>query len=189
MEQNNKMFSNFVRLVGNLCNETNLTNEIFNCKSITVYIQQMKKRIIASMLIALTMAGGLFAETTQTLLINGEKVDKAVSSITFDGDNVVLHFGNETESHDMNLVSMTLDHTSGLNNVNLFEFNGKIVGGVLSVSGLDAGIPIYVYNLGGVAQVSAKADSEGKADIYVENLPGGIYVLQAGNNCVKFVKH
>ena len=148
----------------------------------------MKKRLFASMLFALSMAGGLFAETTQTLLINGEKVDKVVSSISFDGDNVVLHFGNDTESHDMNLVSLSLDHTSGLKNLNVFTFNGKIEGGVLSVSGVDNGTPIYIFNLSGVTQTSATADSNGQATIDINTLPGGVYILKAGNNCVKFVK-
>ena len=148
----------------------------------------MKKRIFASMLFALTMTGALFAKTTQTLLINGEQVDKIVSSITFDGDNVVLHFGNETESYDMNLVSLSLDYITGVDNLQVFTFNGKIEGDILSVSGLEAGVPIYIYNLSGLTQITAKADNNGEAKIDVKSLPGGIYIMQAGNNCVKFVK-
>ena len=134
------------------------------------------------------MAGSLLAETTQTLLINGEQVDKVVSSITFDGDNVVLHFGEDTESYDMNLVSLTLDYNSGVNNLNVYSFNGRIEGGVLSVSGLNADTPIYIYNLSGMTETSSRADSAGNALIDVESLPSGIYIMQAGNNCVKFVK-
>lgn len=148
----------------------------------------MKKRLLAGLLTALSMAGGVCAETTQTLLINGEEVDRLVSSITFDGDNVVLHFGDETESYDMNLVSLTLDHKSGINDLNMFAFNGRIEGGVLSVRGLEAGVPIFIYNLGGIVQSSAMADNNGEAVIDVQRFPAGIYILQAGNNCVKFVK-
>lgn len=149
----------------------------------------MKKRIFASMLIALSMAGSVFAETTQKLLINGEQVDKVVNCITFDGDNVVLHFDDGTESHDMNLVSLALEHSTGLNNLNMFSFNGRIEGGILKVSGVDAGTPIFIYNLSGAIATSAKADTDGNAVIDVQSLPGGIYIMQAGNNCVKFVKH
>lgn len=141
------------------------------------------------MMIALCVAGTLFAETTQTLLINGQQVDKTVSAISFDGDNVVLHFGNETESYDMNLVSLSLDNNAGLNNLKVFTFNGKIEGGVLSVGGLDGSTPVYIYNLSSVVQASARADINGNAEVDITSLPGGIYILHAGNNCVKFVKH
>ena len=149
----------------------------------------MNKRFFTGVLIGLSMAGSLFAATTQTLLINGEPVEKVVSSITFDGNNVVLHFGNETESHDMNLVKLSFKHdTSGLNSLKTYSFKGKIEGGVLTVSGLDGGTPIYIFNISGVAQTSAQADGEGNAVIDVNGLPGGIYIMQAGNNCIKFVK-
>lgn len=140
------------------------------------------------MLIALTTVSGLFAKTTQTLLINGEQVNKVVSSISFDGDNVVLHFGNDTESYDMNLVSIALDYNAGLENLNVYTFNSKIEGGVISVTGLDADTPIFLYNLNGVIAASAKSDYNGNASIDIESLQGGVYIMRAGNNCVKFVK-
>lgn len=148
----------------------------------------MKKRIFASLLFALTMSAGMFAEANQTLLINGQEVNKVVSAISFDGDNVVLHFGNETESHDMNKVSLALDYSTGLEDLQVFSFNGKIEGGILTVSGLEAGTPILIYALNGVTEISAKADNEGNAVIDIESLGGGIHILRAGNNCVKFVK-
>lgn len=148
----------------------------------------MKKRIFASLLLSLSMAGGLFAETTQTLLVNGEKVDKVVTSITFDGDNVILHFGTDSESYDMNLVSLGLEYSAGLDDLKVFTFNGKIEGGVMYVSGVNPDSPILVYGLSGMLERSAKADEQGNAAIDIETLPGGVYILRAGNNCVKFVK-
>lgn len=141
------------------------------------------------MMVALSFSGAMFAETTQTLLINGEEVDKVVSSITFDGDNVVLHFGNETESYDMNLVSIALDYNAGIKDLNMFTFNGSIEGGILTVSGVEADSPINIFNLSGLAEISARADFNGKAVIDIQSLPGGVHILKAGNNCVKFVKH
>lgn len=149
----------------------------------------MKKRIFASMFIALSMAGVMFAETTQTLIINGEPVEKVVGAITFDGDNVVLHFDNETESHDMNLVTLSLEYLSGVNALNVYSFKGKIEGGKLSVSGLEVEAPIQIFNLSGTIQTSSKADSDGNALIDISSFPGGIYILQSGNNCLKFLKH
>ena len=148
----------------------------------------MKRRFFVSMLLGLFIAGGMLAKTTQTLLINGEQVDKVVSSITFDGDKVVLHFGDESEAHDMNLVSLALDYSTGLENLNVYSFNSKIEGGTMSVSGLEAGTPVFIFNLSGASLASAKAGDNGNAELDIQNLPGGIYILKAGNNCVKFVK-
>lgn len=45
---------------------------------------------------------GTMADDVQTVTIGGATVDKTVKQITFDGDNVILHFtDNSTEKQDM----------------------------------------------------------------------------------------
>ncbi|MCH5239388.1 MAG: hypothetical protein J1F38_04135 [Muribaculaceae bacterium] len=148
----------------------------------------MKKRILVCILGALLIAPCMLAETTQTLLINGEKVDKVVSSITFDGDNVVLNYGNESESIDMSKVLLSLEYNAGINDLKMFNFNSKIEGGKLIVEGLEAGAPISVYSLNGVKESSGKADGNGKAILNIDSFPSGVYIMRSGNNFVKFVK-
>lgn len=45
---------------------------------------------------------GTMADDVQTVTIGGSTVDKTVKQITFDGDNVILHYAdNSTETQDM----------------------------------------------------------------------------------------
>lgn len=147
----------------------------------------MKKRIFASML-GLMLVGGMFAETTQTLLINGENVDKVVNSITFEEDKVILHFGTETESYDMNIVSLALEYKAGINDLKMYNFNGKIEGGILSVEGLKANVPVIIYDLTGTIERTVTTDANGNAMIDIETLPAGVYIMRSEPTCIKFVK-
>ena len=52
----------------------------------------MRKRVIMAAFFVLSMCGMAHADVVQTLTVNGQKVEKVVSQITFSGDNVVLHF-------------------------------------------------------------------------------------------------
>ena len=53
------------------------------------------------------------ADTKQQVTIGGEAVDKAVTAITFDGDNVTLTFDDSTDlTADMGEVSIAMDYGS-----------------------------------------------------------------------------
>ncbi|MCH5246504.1 MAG: T9SS type A sorting domain-containing protein [Muribaculaceae bacterium] len=159
----------------------------------------MRRGFLMSLVLAMAGVGSMFAATTQTLQINGEEVDKVVSSITFDGDKVVLHFGEDTESYDMNVVSIALETTvdsgdtgdddkSGITDVKAFSFKGVVEGDWMTVGGVAAGTNVVVYNLNGATVAAAQADGAGVATVNISQLAGGVYIVRAGNQCVKFVK-
>ena len=54
----------------------------------------MKKLKLFTMACLLSVAFTAQAGNVQTLVINGEKVEKVVARITFEGDNVVLTFSD-----------------------------------------------------------------------------------------------
>ena len=79
-------------------------------------------------------------EAKQTVKINGETIDKTVSKITFDGDNVVLTFADQTsQTADMEQVSISFFYqTNGvevlktispntLEGKKIFNLQGQIV--------------------------------------------------------------
>lgn len=148
----------------------------------------MKKKFLA--LICLLMAGGAATiSATAILTVNGNVVEKVPTHITFEGDNVTVHYGdNTTSTHDMGDVSFTFDTATGLTDLNTFTFNGAILGGALEVSGLKGGTSVNVYSIAGHLAAAGAADTDGNASLDVSNLEAGVYVLQAGNNIVKFVK-
>lgn len=148
----------------------------------------MKKSLIACLSVLLSAGLTANAAAVQTILINGEPVGKTLTKLHFDGDNVVLHFGDETQTHDLSAVAISIDHTSGLLGIESFEFNGAINGGLLELQGVEPGVPVSVYAVSGLVVANASADENGSATIDVAHLESGVYILVAGKNVVKFSK-
>lgn len=121
--------------------------------------------------------------TTQTLTINGQPVEKAVASFTFDGDNVIIHFSDATQqTADMNDVTLALATT--------VDAIGEVkmpIGGRFDVEGLAAGILITVYDASGRTVLTTTSD-ESPTQLPVQQLKSGVYVMKAGNQIVKFIK-
>lgn len=143
----------------------------------------MKRFLVAA---GLLFIGGASAIAAQLLTINGETVEKTVTRITFDGDNVVLHFGDETSTHDMESVSLQFKNTGGITDIRTGSIT-CLVGDKLIVGGVEQGMLLEVYNIQGMlcAEVVAAGNS---AEIDMSGFNEGIYILRAGNQVVKFVK-
>ncbi len=143
----------------------------------------MKRFFVAA---GLLLIGGVSAIADQLLTINGETVEKTVTRITFDGDNVVLHFGDETSSHDMESVSLKFKKTDAIANIQTGFVTG-LVGDMLFVEGIEEGARLEVYNIQGMlcTEVVAAGNS---AEIDMSGFNAGVSVLRAGNQVVKFVK-
>lgn len=146
----------------------------------------MRKRVIMAAFFVLSMCGMAHADVVQTLTVNGQKVEKVVSQITFSGDNVVLHFDGTEETYPMDDVQIDFTSGAGIGNISTFKLN-TFVDGQLNIAGLAAGTQVVVYDVSGkkLAQAQAEGDS---TLVYVDNLNSGVYILKAGNQIVKFVK-
>lgn len=106
------------------------------------------------LLLAGLLSVNAFAENKQTVMIDGQAVGKTVKEITFDGDNVILSYSDNTsDTKDMSLVSLafTYDGTTGIDQVEtsekalqgkVFNLNGQYVG--TSTEGLAKGV--YIVN-------------------------------------------
>lgn len=146
----------------------------------------MKKMLLS---LALMLLGAtVTANAAHTLTINGEEVQKTVSRVTFDGNNVVLHFndGSESQSHDMNSVALAFNNTTGIEEINVMEFTG-VVNGILTLGGVEAGTLVEVYNINGMTVAAATA-TESTVTLDLNGIANGVYIVRAGNDCVKFVK-
>lgn len=101
------------------------------------------------------LASAIYADNKQTVTVNGSAVGKTVTEITFDGDEVTLHFNDQSsQTEDMSLVKLafTYDNTpTGINQVEtvkealqgkVYNLNGQLVG--TSTDGLAKGI--YIVN-------------------------------------------
>ncbi len=129
------------------------------------------------------LASPIKAATTQTITINGEVVSKVVTQITFDGDNVILTFADDSfTTEDMGNVTISFSSITSIKDISAFQMN-KIVGDNLEIEGLAEGTEVSIYDISGKQIFATKSSS-----INVSGLKSGVYVLKAGNQIVKFVK-
>ena len=124
------------------------------------------------------------AATTQTLIINGEVVEKIVTKITFEGDLAVLTFADASVSaEDMgNVVLRFTDSPTSIKDINAFQLN-QAVDGSLNINGLAEGTLVQIFDASGKL-MTATYDTT----INVSSLKPGMYILKAGNKIVKFAK-
>ena len=105
------------------------------------------------LLLAGMLATNTFADNKQIVKIDGSPVDKTVKEMTFDGDNVILTYSDESSAtEDMSLVTLSFSYTTtGINQVEtvkkalqgkVYNLNGQLVG--TSTDGLAKGI--YIVN-------------------------------------------
>lgn len=147
----------------------------------------MKKKIIAVSIALMSLCGIANADVVQTLTVNGQKVEKVVSQLTFSGDNVILHFADSEESYALDDVVIDfLGGTNAIEKITAFKLNG-LVDGQLDVSGVPAGTTVSVFDVSGkkLSSVNSSSDS---VHIDLCGLNSGVYILKAGNQVVKFVK-
>lgn len=72
----------------------------------------MKKTYL--LLLAGMLSTAVFAGSKQTIKIDGQVIEKTVSEITFDGDNVVLQYSDSTSDQaDMSLVTLSFTYQEG----------------------------------------------------------------------------
>lgn len=126
---------------------------IYKTKNFSIIILlTMKKTYLV--LLACMLSTVAYADNKQTVKIDGNVIDKVVTEITFEGDDVVLNYADNTsETKDMSLVafSFTYGGTTGINHVEkttktwngkVYNLNGQLVG--TSVELLSKGV--YVIN-------------------------------------------
>lgn len=136
-----------------------------------------------STIMGLLLSFNVAAGTIQRLTINNEVVEKTVTRITFEGDNVVLLFSSDTPMEtDMSGVVLNFLLPQSIRSVESFKL-AQTIGNVLNVKGLAKDTEIRVLDAAGRQMISTK-----KTSIDVSHLPQGIYLLQVGNQVVKFNK-
>ena len=111
----------------------------------------MKKAYL--LLLAGMLSTAVFAGNKQTVKIEGQVIEKTISEITFDGDNVVLYYADNTSAtKDMSLVTLSFSYTTtGISQVEgikkalqgkVYNLQGQCVGS--SLQGLSKGV--YIIN-------------------------------------------
>ena len=144
----------------------------------------MRKFLSVAAVLLLMSVSFAKAESKQTLTINGQTVESIVTRITFEGDNVVLHFkGGDSQTADMDAVVLGFEYSP---TTSICVLRGT-VDNYLNLAGLDEGTVVSIYDAQGKL-VRTTTVREAKAVLSVSTLRSGVYVLKAGRRIVKFNK-
>ena len=144
----------------------------------------MRKILSVAAVLLLMSVSFAKAESKQTLTINGQTVESVVTRITFEGDNVVLHFkGGDSQTADMYAVVLGFEYSP----TTAISVLRGTVDNYLNLAGLDEGTVVSIYDAQGKL-VRTTTVREAKAVLSVSTLRSGVYVLKAGRRIVKFNK-
>lgn len=144
----------------------------------------MRKFFLMITALLLSWQMPVMADVSQTIVINGETVTKVATRLTFNGDNVIVYFSDDTsQKADMNDVTIVFSGLTSIRDISTFRLK-KEVEGCLNLEGLAPGTEVMIYDAAGKLQLRSVSSS-----INVRSLKSGVYVLKAGSQIVKFVKH
>ena len=145
------------------------------------------KKIVTLLLSLFLTVGTAFADNSQIVIINGQKVEKVATKITFNGDNAVVSFSDgSSQSADMSQVVIYLNVSTDISKVETFNFNG-LIGDELHLSNIAEGTAVTIYDATGKVLQQVKA-TDTTLSLNTASLKNGVYVLKAGNQIVKFLK-
>lgn len=120
------------------------------------------------------------------ITINGNNIDKKVNQITFDGDKILFHWSDGSTSHEASKVIMDISNTSNINDIKIFSIGG-FQGNELIIDGLNPNQNLFIYDIYGKILMRTIAITT-RADLKINNLNTGIYLLKANDFIIKFVK-
>ena len=145
------------------------------------------KKIVTLLLSLFLTVGTAFADNSQVVIINGQKVEKFATKITFSGDNAIVTFSDgTTDTADMSNVVIHLNVSTDISKVQTFNFNG-LIGDELHLSNIAEGTAVTIYDATGKVLQQVKA-TDTTLSLNTASLKNGVYVLKAGNQIVKFLK-
>ena len=106
--------------------------------------------------------------------------------ITFEGERMVV-------ASDVIQISIPLDDiddyvvSDGTTAIEPVATQPQYTRGHVIFSGVAAGSPVYIHTLDGKVVGKQVADASGKADVSLENLPKGAYIINSQNNSIKVI--
>ena len=166
--------------MGYLCNDNFLIVQLKPC---------MIKNLLFVVWLGLSAHLTLCAQTPIPLLtVNGSVVEHALASITFSGDNVILHFSDGTadRTEDMGVVTIDMTSVTAVGKLKTFS-SSQLVGNTLTLGGLAAGDRVTLFDAQGrrLLQTTAQGNT---MTLPLDHLRPAVYIVRAGNNIIKFQK-
>lgn len=149
----------------------------------------MIRKLLFAGLLGLSAPLTLCAQTPVPLIsVNGSVVEHALASITFSGDNVILHFsdGSADDNEDMGAVTIDMTAVTAVGKLRTFA-STQLVGNTLVLGGMAAGDRVTLYDAQG-RQLLQTTASGSTMTLPLDHLRPAVYIVRTGNNIIKFQK-
>lgn len=145
----------------------------------------MKNKII---ILFFLLAGLCYtASGSPSFKVNGTEISTVVESITFDGDNAILHFSDGTQSsHDMSTLEILFPEISTLIESNSYILS-QMVHDQLVIDNCAGNQLVCIFDMAGRLMHQMRSE-EGMFSIDVNHMNAGVYILKIGNEAVRFIK-
>lgn len=142
----------------------------------------------------LVVAATSYADNDTCLIIKQKSGNETIFEfstnpiITFEGEEMVV-------TNDFTKIYVPLDDiaeylvnngTSGIKDVSIIP---QFTSGHVVFSGLSKDTPVYVYTLDGKIISKQNPNDVGCADVNIENLPKGVYIISTNNNKIKVINN
>ena len=146
------------------------------------------------LLLMLVVAASVYADNESCLIIKQKSGNETVIEfstnpiITFEGEDMVV-------TNEFTTIYLPLDDideylvnngTSGIKDIPSVP---QFARGHVVFSGLSKDTPVYVYTLDGKAISKQHADDVGNADVNLELLPKGVFIISTNNNKIKVINN
>ena len=106
--------------------------------------------------------------------------------ITFESENMVIK--NDFTQIFVPLADIdTYTVSNGTTGIKSASIDSEFSNGHVKLNGIPIGTAIYVYSIDGKIVSKLSANDEGKADISLETLPKGAFVISALNHTIKII--
>jgi len=155
----------------------------------------MSKKIFL-LAVVLLITGRLFSEEESqliTLRTDGTETAYAlldVQKIVFENNAMTVNMKSGSDATEITCIRFLLNDNVGIENPKLapsvFVFPNPVQTN-LTVAGANKGVKINLFDLNGKLLRSAPAQ-ENSTEINVSSLPKGLYLLQVGEQVIKFIK-
>lgn len=143
----------------------------------------------------LTVAAAHASNTLELHLTNGQTISYVLLQeqpvLSFQGDSIVVTTSSSKSYYDMHDVSYFNYNTSTPTNIDETTTNKGMQrnGNRLSFDGLPAGSAVTVFDTAGQLYLQTKADGQGHAELSLDELANGVYVVKAYHISTKINKH
>ena len=155
----------------------------------------MKKYILTALLL-IAAAVTLKAEELSSFILNTKDDSKvefrfASNPVTFDEADLLITDASETSvrypmADVVNIVFST--YTSSVKDVDADHIVVNLTRDLLTVSGLQAGDDVNIYNVDGALLAVAMADSDGSVALSLADLAAGVYIVNMPGKTFKFIR-